>query len=163
MEAVRIKTVVGAGKLNILGILEPRNYSNLLWRWLLLCLTSDPRRKVWFSERAGSADCSANTATWRLWCAWCYQIECAPKWTLSGWFWSCKGRGFSWHYDGLEAGDHQTGQQCWLTRSSAPLWDACSCCPPCSSNRVCTVGSESDPGTEVGENQPALSVWVIFS
>lgn len=32
-------------QMNVSGILEPRNYSNLLWRWLLLCLTSDPRRK----------------------------------------------------------------------------------------------------------------------
>lgn len=35
----------GSWQVNILGILEPRNYSNLLWRWLLLCLTSDPRQK----------------------------------------------------------------------------------------------------------------------
>lgn len=54
--------------MNILGISEAGNYSNLVWRWLLLWPTAYPRRKGWFSKGAGSACCSAKEAAGRLRC-----------------------------------------------------------------------------------------------
>lgn len=54
--------------MNILGISEPGNFSNLVWRWLLLWPTPHPRREGWLLEGAGIVCHTAKKAARRLCC-----------------------------------------------------------------------------------------------